>query len=131
MDRETLQAEAVIAPETTRAGLRRYSAGSMLMLQLLGHPLADLTPEGVQAIEHDPLKLAIFGWLHSEPLDEVRQAVMAYKYAPDNLIELVVAWAEQYTPIQLWQLSRDILEDAYMVAAALAAVNDSASNGKN
>lgn len=127
--RDDKLAAALIAPETTPSGLRRYSAASMILLQHLRNPLADFNPQSVNAISNNLYAFAEFVWVHLAPLETVRKMVLSVD--KEAITEAVLALAEQYSPAGLAALIPEILRDAEQVTAAMARAIPEGKPSKN
>lgn len=130
-NRKMQQAAALVAPSHTNNGLRRYSAGSLVQLQLLGSPLAELSPEAAQNAGQDPYRLAEFCWLHSAPAEEVRRLVVNHRFNPAAVPSAVIVWAQELSVSQLLAMLPDIVQEAEQAEAAMAAVIPSGDGIKN
>ena len=88
-NREFEMAAALVAPEGSR---RALSAGSLLVLEMLGNPLAQLEAEAVPSAS--AYHLAELLWVHEAPLDRVRAAACISRKNPVGVQQLVLEWVE-------------------------------------
>jgi len=129
--REDKLAAALIAPHTCPPGLRRYSAASMIVLQLLRNPLADFTAAAVRNVVDDLYSLAEFVWVHIADPAKVRQLAYNALVDHDSIRDAVLEFAERYTPAALLTMIPDILRDAEQVEAAMATTIPEGTPSKN
>lgn len=102
MDNKTFnQAAALIAPENN---WRPFSAGSVLMLEMLENPLSSLNPEIVDALSEFHLLSAVM--LHAIPLREAQCAAIAARNNAEGFRALVLEWAETQ-PITIFSQAYD------------------------
>lgn len=103
----------------------------MIILQLLGNPLGDLSEDVVESLRSDFYRLAEAVWVHVAPLDEVRRLAMRAQIQPEAVRMAVLDFAESYTPIELMSFVPSIMQDAEHVEAALAGVIPEGQPPKN
>lgn len=127
-DREKALAAGVIAAETVPAAprVRRLSAASVLMLEMIGNPLSGLLSEVEPASAYH---VAEYCWLHSAPLEDVRRQVLAHELAPHKTREAVLIWAEQFSEADLVRMVPEVRGEVAAAGDALVAVEDGKPGG--
>lgn len=118
-------AAAVIAPEGAR---RHLSAGSLLVLEMLGNPLAGLEEELVDAVPR--YTLAEFVWVHEAPLGRVQSAAVIARDNPQGIRAVVLEWAETRPPKWIDD-ARDFAREQITRAVATLAVHEKNGDSKN
>lgn len=129
--RDILLGSALIAPDATSHGLRHFSAGSLILLQLVNNPLYDISTDAVAELEHNPYRLAEFCWIHSAPLQEVKKLCMGARLDPEAVQGAVLDWAGRHTVPELMAMLPDIYSEAESVSAAMAATIPDGNCSKN
>lgn len=124
-NREFEMAAAVVAPEGSR---RALSAGSLLMLEMLGNPLASLDEAAVDQV--DQYSLAEFAWVHEAPLGRVQSAAVVARGNAEGIRAVVLEWAEAY-PVSWVQDCRDFAREQLRRAASCMAVHEKPADSKN
>lgn len=118
-------AAALVAPESSR---RCVSAGSLLMLEMLGNPLASLDVE--LAEKASGYHLAEMVWVHEAPLDRVRAAACVARENPLGVQQLVLSWVDD-KPLDWLTEAREWACGETRRALACLAVHEKTSESKN
>lgn len=124
-NRDFEMAAAVIAPEGER---RHLSAGSLLVLEMLGNPLAGLVEDCVDEI--DRYSLAEFSWVHEAPLGRVQSAAVLARDNPQGIRAVVLEWAES-RPLEWLASAREFAREQITRAVASLAVHEKPGDSKN
>ena len=126
MDNRTFtQAAALVAPITDR---RAFSAGSILMLEMVENPFATMA-ETVPDLATD-YQVAEAVWFHACPLASAQAAAVAARKNPDGLRAVVLEWVQD-KPASWLVEAREWLRDQVHAVAAGMAVPEEASTSKN
>lgn len=121
-ERERKQAFGLLAapPE----GMGDITAATVLMLQMLGNPLATLETDDLQ-----PYHLAEAAWVHCAPRETVRGLLA---HGDRELVKLaVLEWADTLPPAALDDMQDYLVTAADGAMAGLALVSDPATAQKN
>lgn len=121
-ERERALAAGVIAAgmEPELPFVRRLSAASVIMLEMLGNPLSGLPEEGAPVgVYH----VAEYVWMHAAELGTVREVVLAHELAPHRTREAVLVWAEQYTEQEMVRMAQAVRREAAAAGDALVVVD--------
>lgn len=114
--REKAQAKQLIRPQ---GDVRRLSAASLVMLDLLGNPLAELN-----TAESKLYHLAEYAWLHAEQEDVVRSLVVEHEEGSKAVKQAVLAWAANKTEAQVATMVRAIRQEVEETAQSIAIGED-------
>lgn len=118
-------AAALVAPDSAR---RSLSAGSLLMLEMLGNPLAALDAEAARQAQG--YHVAEMVWVHEAPLDRVRAAACVARENPLGVQQMVLAWVEDQ-PLDWLAAARSWVQGEIHRALACMAVHEKESESKN
>lgn len=118
-------AAALVAPESCR---RSLSAGSLLMLEMLGNPLATLDAEAARQAQG--YHVAEMVWVHEAPLDRVRAAACVARENPLGVQQMVLAWVDDQ-PLDWLAAARSWVQGEIRRALACMAVHEKESESKN
>lgn len=124
-NRDFEMSAAVIAPEAPR---RALSAGSLLVLDMLGNPLAGLMEDQVERV--DLYSLAEFAWVHEAPRNRVQSAAVLARDNPQGIRAVVLEWADQQPPEWLTEV-REYARVQIARATVSMAVHEKPSDSKN
>lgn len=126
MDNRTFaQAAALVAPPAAR---RPFSAGSVLLLEMAGNPLATLAESAVEAATDYQVTEAV--WFHTLPLPSAQAAAIAARKNPDGLRAVVLEWAQD-KPVAWLCDAREWLRDQVDTIGASMAIPESPTSSKN
>jgi hypothetical protein len=127
-DREKMLAAGVISAGMKPEGLRvrRLSAASVIMLELLGNPLAGLPREGEEVSVY---AVAEYAWLHAAPLDDVRVRVVGHELHPAATKLAVLEWAQGYTEEELLEVVAQVRAEAAAAGDALVVCEEGGDGG--
>ncbi len=118
-------AAALVAPESSR---RALSAGSLLVLEMLGNPLAQMAAE--TAATASAYHIAEMLWAHEAPLDRVRAAACIARDNPVGVQQLVLQWVDE-KPLGWEAEARAWADGEINRALACMAVHEQESDSKN
>lgn len=118
-------AAALVAPEGSR---RALSAGSLLVLEMLGNPLAQMADE--TAATASAYHIAEMLWAHETPLDRVRAAACIARDNPVGVQQLVLQWVDE-KPLGWEAEARSWAGNEISRALACMAVHEQESDSKN
>lgn len=126
MDNRTFaQAAALVAPPSAR---RPFSAGSVLLLEMAGNPLATLAESAADAATDFQVAEAV--WFHELPLPSAQAAAIAARKNPDGLRAVVLEWAQD-KPVAWLVEAREWLRDQVDTIVASMAIPESSAASKN
>lgn len=124
-NREFDMAAALVAPPTAR---RSISAGSLLMLEMLANPLAQL--DAASFAEAASYHLAELAWVHEADLDRVRAAACVARENPLGVRQMVLAWVDD-KPVNWLEDVREWARGEINRALSCMAVHEKESESKN
>lgn len=125
-NREFNMAAALVAPQETEQ--RQLSAGSLLMLEMLGNPLASLDETALELVE--TYSIAEFAWVHEAPLGRVQSAAVLARENPAGIRAVVLEWAAE-KPVEWLQQAEDFARGQLSRAASCMAVHEKPGDSKN
>ncbi len=118
-------AAALVAPEGQR---RHLSAGSLLMLEMMGNGLAGLDEAALERVSR--YDLAVFAWVHEAPLVRVRSAAVLARSNPEGMRSVVLEWAEEQ-PVDAVTGWAEFARAEVVRAASCLAVHEKGADSKN